>query len=188
LHYFAKRFFNSLYINAYETSDFFELWFCNDLPVKFKGSYEIKMMDLSGEILYQNKGELIASGLFSTVVERVNFDDLNKYHNHAVIFFKAFDPMGNIVSDGFKLLAAPKDLKLSKPVINFEMKKDADQYTLIITAKQPILYCSVETNEDVIFSDNYFSFSGGKKVVHFRYDGEIDKNSITIRSLYDYLE
>ena len=45
LHYFAKRFYNSFYINAYETDNFFEIWFCNDVPVKFNGRYEFSVYD-----------------------------------------------------------------------------------------------------------------------------------------------
>jgi beta-mannosidase len=187
LHYFAKRFYNPFYINAHETPEFFEIWFCNDLPVKFNGRYAFKLMDLTGEILYQKEGSLYASGLFSSVVERVNFKDIGIDSKNTILFFKAFDQSDKCVSEGFKLFTPPKNLSLLKPTIKYKIEKEENKNSLIIQADKPVLYCLIESTEDLIFSDNYFSFSGEKKVVHFRYDGEISDQSIHVRSLFDFL-
>ncbi len=187
LHYFAKRFFNPFYINAYETADFFEIWFCNDLPVKFKGRYELKLMNLSGEILYQNESTLLASGLFSTVVERVNLSDIGKEPNNLVLFFKAFDQTDKCVSEGFKLFSAPKELILPKPTINYHLEKNRNDHSIILQSDKPALYCLIESSKALVFSDNFFSFDGKKKVIHFDFVGKLGRKDIQIRSLYDFL-
>jgi len=187
LQYFAKRFYNPFYINAYETELFFEIWFCNDLPVKFKGSFELTLMDLSGDVQYHHEGSLAASGLFSTVVERVNFADIGADISNSILFFKAYNESGRCVSEGFKLLSPPKKLILSKPNITFSLERDRDNYSLVLETDKPALYCLIETQEDTILSDNYFSFAQGKKPITFKYSGEINTHNIKIRSLYDFL-
>ena len=188
LHYFAKKFYNPFYINAFETNDFFEIWFCNDLPMKFKGKYTFKLMDLFGKILYEKEGSLLASGLFSSVVERVNFEDIGVDPRNSILFFKAFDQSDNLVSEGFKLFTPPKNLQLLEPTIKIKLEKENENYTLIINSDKPVLYCLIETKEELIFSDNYFSFPGEQKVVHFRTNGKITEKDIQIRSLYDFLK
>lgn len=188
LQYFAKRFYNPFYINAYETTDFFEIWFCNDLPMKFIGSFEFELIDMSGKILYQKEGSLLASGLFSTVVERVNFKDIGIEPESSVLFYKAFDQSNHCVSEGFKLFTLPKNLTLSEPKITYNLKKKGNIYSIVLKSDKPVLYCQIKTEKDLILSDNFFSFTGQKKVVSFQFDGEINDSEIQIRSLYDFLK
>ena len=187
LHYFAKRFYSPFYINAYETDNYFEIWFCNDSVVKFSGKYQWVLMDLSGEIQYRYQDTLIAPGLFSTLAQRVNLSDIGVDVSQSVLHFQAYEESGKLVSEGFKLFSTPKDLKVEKPEIQFTLKKATDCYFLIIESDKPTLYCMIEAPQDICFSDNYFCLLDGKKTVDFKYSGDITHKDIRIRSLYDYL-
>ena len=138
-------------------------------------------------VLYHNEGVLSASGLFSTVVERVILEDIGVEPTNSVLFFKAFDDSGETVSEGFKLFSPPKELQLKRPNISFTLDKTKERYVLTVETDIPVLYCFIETHKDIVFSDNYFSFAGGKKVITFIYDGELKKDDFKICSLCDLL-
>ncbi|HPE40850.1 MAG TPA: hypothetical protein PLI77_07160 [Bacteroidales bacterium] len=187
LHYFAKRFYSPLYINAYETDHYFEIWLCNDSVVKFNGKYQWTLLDLSGKIQYRYQDKLMAPGLFSTLAQRVNISDIGVDVSQSVLYFEAFDESGRLISDGFKLFSAPKDLKLEKPEIKFSLQKVADGYSIVVETDKPALYCRIESSQDICFGDNYFCLLEGGKIIEFQYPGEITHKDISIRSLYDYL-
>jgi len=190
LHYVAKRFFNPLMISGLETDKDLEVWISNDLNEDFSGFYELSVLSTEGEVLYSKGEKIKVERLSSKGVKKVSLKEIKAVAEESIAFFKLYDNDKTLISEGFKLFCIPKKLNLKKPFFDYSLKRNGNSYEIAVSSTVPVIYCFIDIKESVcndhmIFDDNYFSFDGTRKVIHFKSEKEMKPEDLIVRSLFE---
>jgi len=204
LHYFAKRFYQTLFLSVKENKKKVEFWVSNDNRIPHNISLKWKLLDSNAKII--NKGEKGAqiSPCTSVLLDKIDLDQ--SLIKEQVIFYYLFDTESNkLVYQGFRLLDAPKRFPLKNPSLSWEVSEIKNLDTnevkceIKISSKYIALYVFIESEKyDFLASDNYFSMEREEtriiilKDLNLIYSSEpypiINKNDFKVRSLFDLLE
>ncbi len=191
LQYYAKRFYNPVFISGEEDEERIDIWVTNDRAEKIEGKVTIKIETLNGDVLMKNSEKVEIDRLGSQRIKRIALSELPVTAKEAIAFFELTTPDGKEqLSYGFRAFRAPKELELKDPGLTWKLAKSGkDTYTITLRAERPALYCFVEVEgADVILSDNFFSLeSGREKRITFQYKEKLDKAGISVRSLFDLI-
>jgi beta-mannosidase len=173
LHYFAKRFYSPFSANIKEEANSIELWITNDKKEFQNGSLDWQIMDINGNIIIEGNEKVQITPCSSILIKQI--PDL-KAHNISltqnVIFYKLIDDKGKI-SNGFRLLCAPRYFISEKPSLNWAIESlkepiiDQNQNTwthkITISSDKVALYVHTECDDyDFIAEDNYFTLRAGE--------------------------
>jgi beta-mannosidase len=169
LHYFAKRFYSSVFPSVEEDSKEIKFWITNDLNKSQDIIFEWKMLNSNGEI--QLDGSVTSNILpcTSTQLGKINLEEVNKEiirtQNNIIFFSLKNRKNGNVVIyNGFRLLESPKKFSLLDPKISYSINEiineenEVEECQIAIKSQNIALYVFIESNDiDFIASDNFFS-------------------------------
>ncbi len=207
LHYFAKRFYQSIFPSVKEGTDEIEFWVTNDLTTQSEVQLDWKILDSEGSILKNGTYNVVVSPCYSLKVGTVDVRDINneksKLRNN-IIFYKLKDKLkeNDIIYHGFRLFDSPKHFNINDPGLSFTCERspyDNNSFNITISSKEIALYVFIDSdNFDFISSDNFFSMEPNEsRVIGLKELKPIDSNtefteqkikdSIRIGSLYDLL-
>ncbi len=207
LHYYAKRFYQSIFPSVKENRESIEFWITNDKITPFYSLLEWRILNSEGKLLKDGLFDSIISPCSSlkvgTVdVSKINKDDINWKNN--IVFFKLKDKTNEnqVVYNGFRLFDSPKYFKLYNPELTFKCKLipgQNDEFKLVITSKNIALFVFIASGEfDFIASDNFFTMEPNETRTIILNDIQLlgsDKKisekefqeKIKVKSLYDLL-
>jgi len=207
LHYFAKRFYQSIFPSVKENRESIEFWITNDRITPYNSLLEWRILNSEGKPvkngLYNSTISPCSSLKVGTVdVSEINKEDINWKNN--IVFFKLKDKTNDnqVVYNGFRLFNSPKYFKLYNPELSFKsevISGPTDGFKIEITSKNIALFVFIDSNEvDFIASDNFFAmepnetrtillndirFLGSNKKI----SKEKIQDKIRVKSLFDLL-
>jgi beta-mannosidase len=169
LHYFAKRFYSSVFPSVEEDSKEIKFWITNDLNKSQDIIFEWKLLNSNGEI--QLDGSFTSNILpcTSTQLGKINLEEVNKEiirtQNNIIFFSLKNRKNGNVVIyNGFRLFESPKKFSLLDPKISYSINEiineenEVEECQIAIKSQNIALYVFIESNDiDFIASDNFFS-------------------------------
>ncbi len=169
LHYFAKRFYCSIFASIKEEKNSVEFWVSNDQNKSYKVILSWKIYDSEENILKKGVVDSVLKPCSSKMLGIVDVSDINSTHQEMqnnIIFYnlKEVQNRGESINRGFRLFKTPKIFSLIDPELTFnvfeieDVNKNIREVNLIIKSRHITLYVFIESDcLDFIASDNYFS-------------------------------
>lgn len=169
LHYFAKRFYKSLFPSVEEEKNEVNFWVTNDLRIKKDIIYSWRILNSEGKIILKGFYETAINPCCSKKVGTINSESLKNIEHDLqkhVIFFdleEVMEKSGKIHQE-FRLFKDPKNFPLKNPELSISFRNDEENKALLadipveIKTRNIALYVFMESDlVDFIASDNYFS-------------------------------
>ena len=191
LHYSTKKAFQPVLINFLKTDSEIELHIISDLLESKEVDLNLKVLSFSGEVLYElNKSYLLQQN--STMkAESLSIDWLNKNFdpNSSLLVASLFSEEIEISNNNY-YLSEFKDIKLTKPLIEYEIDELINTFEVSLKSKNLVKNVFVDIASSQNFSDNYFDMIPGKEYKIFINKEEslkLDdiKRKINFLSLFD---
>jgi beta-mannosidase len=191
LHYFAKKSFEPVILTAEEVNNKLNVYIVSDELDSIANSlFELKLMDFSGNILWETAKTINIPANTSRVIfsEKVN-TILSNYDRNKIFLSAEIKVNGKPKANKLHFFDIEKNLRLEKPYISKKVQKTKDGYSIELQTNNLARYVmlSIE-NEDVSFSDNYFDMIPGEKIyINMQCKNEIAEieNKLKIISLVD---
>ena len=164
LHYSTKKAFQPVLINFLKTDSEIELHIISDLLESKEVDLNLKVLSFSGEVLYElNKNYLLQQN--STMkAESLSIDWLNKNFdpNSSLLVASLFSEEIEISNNNY-YLSEFKDIKLTKPLIEYEIDELINTFEVSLKSKNLVKNVFVDIASSQNFSDNYFDMIPGKE-------------------------
>ncbi|MFX1411986.1 MAG: glycoside hydrolase family 2 protein, partial [Promethearchaeota archaeon] len=165
LHYFAKRFYQSIFPSVRERKKVVEFWITNDLVTSSEVIFSWKIMNSEGLILMDGEFDLVLKPCCSLKLGAIDVSEINekeKIRQNNIIFYvvKEKGNQKKIMARGFRLFDSPKKFRLQKPDLFFKIEEIDNQKCLkvILKTKNIALFVFIDSKiVDFIASDNFFS-------------------------------
>lgn len=209
LHYFAKRFYQSLFASVKEDANQVEFWVTNDLKKSCDIELDWKILSSEGKTLMNGIYNSIVSPCSSLKLGLENVSNINKTKfsmQNNIIFYKLYTNNGKkeIIYRGFRLFDAPKFFNLRDPEVSCSFDKikgdKNNEIKLKLKANSIALYVNIDSDiVDFIASDNFFSMEPYEtRDIYIEIVKNLDTNkvhskqeilnSFKIQSLYDIIK
>ena len=191
LHYSTKKAFQPVLISFFKSDSEIELHIISDLLELKEVDLNLKVLSFSGEVLYEiNKNYLLQQN--STMkVESLSIDWINKN----------FDPSSSLlvaslfsdeieISNNNYFLSEFKDIKLTKPLIEYEINELINTFEVSLKSKNLVKNVFVDIASSQNLSDNYFDMIPAKEYkISIKKDENLTlddiKRKINFLSLFD---
>ena len=164
LHYSTKKAFQPVLINFLKTDSEIELHIISDLLESKEVDLNLKVLSFSGEVLYElNKSYLLQQN--STMkAQSLSIDWLNKNFdpNSSLLVASLFSEEIEISNNNY-YLSEFKDIKLTKPLIEYEIDELINTFEVSLKSKNLVKNVFVDIASSQNFSDNYFDMIPGKE-------------------------
>ncbi len=188
LHYSSKKFFSPVLISILDESDKATITVTSERLTPFTGYVSYELVNFNGNILASGEKKVEIDALSVKTVFEISIE-LSKYDKMKTVLYTCIKENDEILSENYQSFAKDKHLELEKPVITYEIKKNKDEYEIILSTNTYTKFMMLDfQNFDVIFSDNYFNLlKGTTKKVTFITDKTLEeiKENIIIKSLRD---
>ena len=191
LHYSTKKAFQPVLISFFKSDSEIELHIISDLLELKEVDLNLKVLSFSGEVLYEiNKNYLLQQN--STMkVESLSIDWLNKNFdpNSSLLVASLFSEKTEISNNNY-FLSEFKDIKLTKPLIEYEIDELINTFEVSLKSKNLVKNVFVDIASSQNFSDNYFDMIPGEEYkISIKKDENLTlddiKRKINFLSLFD---
>jgi beta-mannosidase len=191
LHYSTKKSFQPILISFYKTENQLELHVISDLYETQEVTLNLTILSLDGEILFQKNKDYILDSDSTIKIDSLSMDWVNNNFdiNNSLVSASLFKDKKEI-SSSIYYMSTFKDLKLKKPIIEYEITELHDVFEISLKSKNLVKNIFVDIDSENNFSDNYFDMIPGKKyVISIKKDTNLNlvdiKKNIKLLSLYD---
>jgi beta-mannosidase len=159
--YRVKKSYEKVLVSVQEEQDRYDVYVVNDEIENKEGELVLNLFDFSGAKLWNaivKRNVLENSSLVQYTIPKkvIEAYDIKKLVLQASFLSK------NTPSSAILYFVKPKDLLLSKPIIQI---KKIDQLTIEVTSDVLAKNVYLSTLEDTFFSENYFDVLPGQKVI-----------------------
>jgi len=165
LHYKARKSFKNILISTEKTKYDYDTYIINDSLVDVKGTLQLKIIDFYGKEIWSNSEEIIVKANSSQKVYHIPQVDIYKAGYVYIIEFNK--------AKSFYYFAKPKDLKLPKGIIEKEIKKTKNGFSINLqsTVLQKDIFLSSKKKGH--FSDNFFDLLPNEEItIEFKTDAK----------------
>lgn len=150
LHYEAKRSFENVLVSSKVENNILKTWVVNDDLNDVTGKLNLKLMDFSGQMIWNNEQQISVEPLSSEVKFQLDLETLN-FNSDQTVLVSTFNNKSSLF-----YFARPKDLKLQQAEIQKTITKTNKGYTIellsSILQKDVFLF----SGSKGYFSDNFF--------------------------------
>jgi beta-mannosidase len=192
LHYFAKRMFDQILISCEEEDSRASIHLSNEHNVAVAGKVDWKLLAFSGEIIEQ--GEMQAQVPALTSARLIDLDFARALQVPAkrerLLSFAFTDHRDQTTRYGTAVFAPYKHLRLCDPGLKTVVVERHEAYEIQVYAASFAKFVALDlTEDDVVFSDNYFDLEPGQtRLIHVP-KGELRlkelESQLLVRSLLD---
>ncbi len=180
LQYAARHFFEPVSVSIEETEKDYKIYAINDTKKDREVSVNIRMLTLSGELLYENTFEKTVSANSNSLFENKR---INGNKKDMFLSVKMYEN-GELISECTKIFVPDRELCLKADTIKKTVSYENGE--LIIKLVSPVFCRSVMLdikNFSTPFSDNYFDLlPNEEKTVTVKVDKEYE---VSVKSLAD---
>ncbi|MEN8856876.1 MAG: glycoside hydrolase family 2 protein [Flavobacteriaceae bacterium] len=165
LHYKARKSFKNILISTEKTKYDYDTYIINDSLVDVKGTLQLKIIDFYGKEIWSNSEEIIVKANSSQKVYHIPQVDIYKAGYVYIIEFNK--------AKSLYYFAKPKDLKLPKGIIEKEIKKTKNGFSINLqsTVLQKDIFLSSKKKGH--FSDNFFDLLPNEEItIEFKTDAK----------------
>lgn len=162
LHYFAKRFYQSVALGLFNENDSITVNIANEKAEPFQGYLIAGVMKNDFTVISEKRRDVCVSPLSSSDVLTLPNSDFCG-HRDAYFYAELYDKDGNLIARSTELGEVPKHFIFKKPEIKIDAK-DTDEGVLL-TFTSLAFTKDVEVsfkNHDFVLSDNYFDLLSRK--------------------------
>jgi beta-mannosidase len=167
LQYYARRFYSNLLVTPRIDNDKLNFWVISDQTKISAAKLHVELLDFDGHVLRSFDRNLSIAPLASRSYFGIPVDDLLQGQDAKSSFlYCELLVNGKVASDHDYFFAPFKDLRLSKPSIDYQVTPAKDGFRVTVKSDKfaKAVYLSAGDDEGT-FSDNYFDLIPGKTVV-----------------------
>ncbi|MCJ7534803.1 MAG: glycoside hydrolase family 2 protein [Anaerolineales bacterium] len=166
LHYSARNFFAPLMLSIEDKTPVQEVYVSNDLLGSWEGKLRWSLETFSGKVITSGETPVKIDPHSAVQVCSLDFSDQVSDDNiRELVFIAELMQESQLVNRKTAGFAPVKHLSLVDPAISVDIQNKKDQLIIELTSRSLALLTEVSlTGADVIFSDNYFSLTAGRKV------------------------
>ena len=188
-HYFARKAYDMILVSPVVMNDRLTVHLISDYHKPVSGSLTLKVMDMSGNLVYNISKSLKSPVNGSELIYEAEVNDVlaDKSKNDVIIYaeFKT----ENKTYTNIAYVAEQKDLNYRKPNIEWTAQKIDGGFDIYITSDVFArgVFLSLP-GIDYFFDDNYFDMLPGKEIkvrVYTDLSLSVFRNQLTIKSLVD---
>ncbi|MHA7841875.1 MAG: beta-mannosidase [Winogradskyella sp.] len=167
LHYEAKRSFEDILVSSKVENNILKTWVINDDLEEVSGKLNMKLMDFSGEMIWNNQQQISADPLSSEIKFQLDLKILN-FNRHETVLVSTFND-----KTSYFYFVKPKDLKLQQDEIQKTVTKANDGFSIKLSSstlqKDVFLFSDTKGH----FSDNFFDLLPNEpKTIQFETDAK----------------
>ena len=163
LHYSTKKAFQPVLISFFKSDSEIELHIISDLLESKDVDLNLKVLSFSGEVLYETNKNYSLQQNSTTKVESLSIDWLNNnFDPNSSLLVASLSSQGTEISNNIYYLSEFKDIKLTKPLIEYEINELINTFEVSLTSKNLVKNVFVDIASTQNFSDNYFDMIPGK--------------------------
>ncbi|WP_461597488.1 beta-mannosidase [Winogradskyella sp.] len=162
LHYKAKRSFEDVLVSSKVENNILKTWVVNDDLNDATGKLDLKLMDFSGEMIWNNEQQISVDPLSSEIKFQLDLKILNFNRNETVLVSTFND------KTSYFYFVKPKDLKLRQDEIEKKIVKTDNGFLIEVSSKtlQKDVFLFSDTKGH--FSDNFFDLLPNQsKIIQF---------------------
>lgn len=189
LQYYAKREYAQTIVSPVIKDSKFEVFIVNDKPEEVKAELDLALFDFSGKQLSKKTVPVTIKNNTSAIYFSADKAEvLGNYDETRTFVLAQVKAEGSLLAENVLFFVYPKDLKLEKPKITMNVKKNSEGYTLELSTDKFAKDVCLSTDEDVFFTDNYFDLIPGiSKKLELKTGKEIEnlEGKIILFSLID---
>lgn len=190
LHYHARRFFAPVAVAALRKDGETTVSLLNDRTRALKGELRLRVFDMDGKLLHEEKRTDELPALSSKAVGKfVDADLLRGADPKRSVAVFELRVAGEPVSRGMVYFDAAKSLVLPEPDLQAKIEKVGDGYRVVVSAQKFARAVWLDFGDtDVQLSDNAFDLVPGEKVeIALHSDAGLDalRKVMRVRSLVD---
>jgi Beta-galactosidase/beta-glucuronidase len=177
-HYFTRKAFENVLVSPIKEDDKLNVYIVSDNLSTERGKLEVRVMDLAGNVLFENNKNVTVSANASKVYfsQDINSVLAGKNENEVVVHARFISNKGNATTANY-FLTRYKDIDFPKANITKKVVAAAGGYDVTLTSNNFArgVFLSIE-GIDNFFSDNYFDLLPNEsRTIHVR----TDKNQAT---------
>ena len=192
--FFIKKAFNSIIVTFADKENYLDVRIISDKKTFIPAQLVLKLVDFNGKVRWMEKKAVNIKPGMNKVVESVYkrplLSDITL--NKSLVMSAELIINDETVSQNLIYFNKPEDLALTKPEINYDIKKQSGGFEIILSTKQLAknVFISVENcdGHDIQLSDNFFDMLPGTTISIFaKTDENVDeiRKQINVRTLFD---
>jgi len=191
LHYSTKKAFQPVLISFFKSDSEIELHVISDLLESKEVDLKLKVLSFSGEVLYEINQNYLLQQNSTMKVESLSIDWINKNFDlsSSLLVASLFSDEIEISNNNY-FLSEFKDIKLTKPLIEYEIYELINTFEVSLKSKNLVKNVFVDIASSQNFSDNYFDMIPGEEYkISIKKDENLTlddiKRKINFLSLFD---
>ncbi|MCX6166050.1 MAG: glycoside hydrolase family 2 protein, partial [Ignavibacteriae bacterium] len=162
LQYFVKESYKEILISPVEEKDLVKVYIVSDKLYRSTGILKLKLLDFSGNTLWQKDTTVTIPENSSGVYFQINKNDLISGHNkNEIVFTSNLELIEGAIYKNCLYFVSAKDLKLPESEIIIDIKEEAKGITLKIQSNKLVKNLYIYSDEDMFLSNNYFDLIPG---------------------------
>ncbi|MDX2197085.1 MAG: glycoside hydrolase family 2 protein [Cytophagales bacterium] len=164
-HYFVKKAYENLLVYPHIIHDSLKIHVISDLPDDISGTLHFTLYDFDGNILKNNAShQRLEKNASKTIISMPLKDYLDNINNRNKIYlYTTFAHKDELLCDNILYFDLPKNLQLSKPVVDQIVSDTKFGYQLKIKSNTLVKNIQLDNKySDGFFDDNYFDVLPGK--------------------------
>ena len=181
LNYQVKRGFEQVLVSVKEEQNGYKIHVINDDLKSYEGELQVKLMDFSGNVLWEKKQLASVPTNLSIELMEVSKKEFYAFDLNQAVLSVAFIS-GTKKANSLFYFVKPKELKIQKPTLRIN---PIDATTFEVSTDVLAKNVFLSSDENVFFSDNFFDLLPNQKKI-ITVSKEIKKVNST--SLFDTLE
>lgn len=189
LQYFVKTAFNKVILSVVEENEDIKIYIISDKLQKQIGSLTMKALDFSGKESWKKTFIAEVPANSSKMIYKVKTEDVfSNRHRQKMVFIAELKEKDSLIAKTFFYFTNPKDLKLTKPELAYEIREINGSFIIRLETDNLIKNLYLSIDGDAIFSDNYFDLIPGETteiICKTTLSLEEIKNKIQVYSLFD---
>lgn len=191
LHYVARRVYHNILLSSCIKGDKTQIHLSNESRNIIKGELNWQLIHLDGKLINTGEKRVETAALSSSVIEEISSGKfLEDQGKREILLYYEFHDESGYAYEGFHVYTYYKHLSLRRASIQNKVRTAEHGFEISIKTDYPVLFVELDlTDNDCIFSDNYFPLLPGvNRIIQLSSEDlteEIIRKELTIRSLVD---
>ncbi|RLC23380.1 MAG: glycoside hydrolase family 2 protein [Deltaproteobacteria bacterium] len=176
LQYYVKKAYDTYLISYQQTNEEVDIYLISDSLDDTDALLKWKILDFEGAVLKSEKKNVRIKENSSKIFATVSTDQfLNQKSN--IVLLSEIWYNDELLCNSRYYFTRPKDLNLPEANISIEVKRENNEYLILLTSEKLAKAVCLSCTMDGFFSDNYFDLlPGEEKTIRFTSDCTNDEN------------